>query len=404
MSRVKLQTRAGRRVAAEIAERGPIPFRDFMDLTIFDPDVGYYARGRAGPGAECDYLTSPEIHSAFAVLVSLQIAEMWRHLGEPDPFWLVEAGPGSGAFIEDVLLAGGATTPRFAAALRIALIEASPTLRRHQEARLAALGARVRWLDRVAESAPALGPGCVFANEVLDALPFHRVVMTDAGLEEIYTDGDEAGLFDTPGVLSRPEIAGQIALGGGRLTLGQAGDVNLAVSGLLSDLARLVDPGYLLVLDYGEPATELYGARFPAGTLRCYWRHTRNQDPYLRVGLQDITAHVDLTAVTRVGESAGFQLIGATRQARFLERLGMTHLADQVDRTPMGRAHSRAHRAALAMLMDPRELGNLAALVFGRGVPPAPLRGFGGGPVLPISLPTGVLRLHSDPGLLVRSS
>jgi SAM-dependent MidA family methyltransferase len=309
-------TPAARRIAAEIAERGPITFHHFMELALFDPDVGYYARAGTGPGAAADYLTSPEIHSAFAVLLTRQLAEMWRHLAEPDPFWLVEAGPGSGAFIADVLQTATALAPRFAAAIGVVLLEASPALRLQQEIRLGSLRPRVRWLDPLTEVIAPIGPGCIFANEVFDALPVHRVVMSERGLQEIYTADDASGLHDVPGPLSRPGLAEEIALGGGRLGPGQAGEVNFAAQGLIDDLARLIDRGYMLVLDYGEPASRLYGDRFPSGTLRCYWRHTRNREPYRRIGLQDITAHVDLNAVTRTAEKRGFQLVGATRQTQ----------------------------------------------------------------------------------------
>ncbi len=396
-------TPAGERVAAEIAEHGPITFHRFMELALFDPEVGYYARADAGPGAEHDYLTSPEIHSGFAILLCMQFEELWRHLGEPNPFWLVEAGPGSGAFAEDVLDVADTLLPRFGGALRFALLETSPALRQRQEIRLSRFGSRVRWPDSTSAGEQALGPGCVFANEVLDALPVHRITMTDLGLHEIFTDYGPGGFTDVAGTLSTPAIAEQLTEGGGKLAPGELGEVNLAAGPLVTRLARLVDPGYLLLLDYGEPATRLYGPRFPRGTLRCYWRHTRNQEPYRRIGLQDITAHVDLTTVTRAAESTGLTLVGATRQVRLLQRLGHEELAASLKRDRLPRAIERAHQIALGLLVDPRELGNLTALVFGRGVPRRELRGFAARPVLPLRVPGELLRLHSDPLLIARS-
>ncbi len=401
MAGARPATPAAERVAAEIAEHGPITFHRFMELALFDGEVGYYARADAGPGAERDYLTSSELHSGFAALLSTQLVEMWRKLGEPDPFWLVEAGPGTGTFAEDLLNVADALQPRFAAALRVGLLEASAALRQIQEARLGSFGPRVRWLEPGAEGDQALGPGCVFANEVMDALPVHRVAMTEAGLQEIFTDAAPGGFADALGPLSTPAIAEQLAASGGRLAPGEAGEVNLDAGRLIARLARLVDPGYLVLLDYGEPATLLYGPRFPRGTLRCYWRHTVNHEPYRRIGLQDITAHVDLTAVTRAAESVGLTLMGATRQARLLRRLGFGQLVASLERQRLPRVIERAHRVALALLVDPRELGNLAALVFGREVPTEPLLGFAARPTPPPRVPGELLRLHTDPVMML---
>lgn len=397
------ETPAARLIASEIAGRGPITFRRFMELALLHPRVGYYARPAAAPGAPGDYLTSPELHSGFAALICCQLEEMWRHLGAPERFWLVELGPGSGSFLADVLEIADALFPRFAAALQPVLVEASDALRRCQAARLAARTPQVRWLDLAQLPAHPLGPGCVFANEVLDALPVHRVTMTDRELREVYVTVSETGFEERLGPLSTPALGEQIVAGGGRLTVGQSGEVNLDAPELVRRASGIVDPGYLLLVDYGDPAATLYGLRYPSGTLRCYWRHTLNRDPYRRVGLQDITAHVDLTAVTRAAEEAGLALIGATRQTRLLRRLGLDALAATVCQETSSRVEVRAHLAALMLLADPRELGRLAALVFGRGVPAAPLSGFTDGSAVCPPVPRHLLRLRSPGPLILRS-
>jgi SAM-dependent MidA family methyltransferase len=293
--------------------------------------------------------------------------------------------------------------PRFAAVLTLGLIEPSPSLRREQERRLGDHASRMQWLEPVAGPWTALGAGCVFANEVLDALPVHRVLMTERGLRETYVDIHGTGFRACEGPLSSSAIAEQIAAGGGQLAPGQHGEVNLSASRLVRSLASLVDPGYLLLLDYGEPATNLYGLQHPDGTLRCYWRHTLNRDPLRRVGVQDITADVDLTAVTHAAEEAGLELIGATRQTRLLQRLGAEALSDAITGAALRRVEERAHLAALSLLLDPRELGRLAVLGFGRNAPRRLLSGFSDHPVEPPEIPSELMQLRSAPAEIART-
>ncbi len=347
-----------------------------MELALYEPNVGYYTKSTAGPGPEGDFLTSPEMHAAFGGLLSAQLAEMWNALGRPSPFWLVEGGPGSGIFAADVLGAAAALFPDFAAGLRMALVEASPVMRARQATRLAPWAERVRWLDPTFEAAEPVGVGCMFANELLDALPVHRVVMGRDELFELYVSVRDGGFVEIEGPLSTPEIARQIDEGGGRLVPGQVAEVNLAAPTWVRSALRLIDRGYMLLLDYGEPADVLYGTEHPRGTLRCYWRHTTNEDPFVRVGLQDITAHVDLSAIARAAIGEGAQFLGATDQASLLGRLGLPFIDETVTRAGLPRPEEWAHRSALAALADPAGLGRIRALLFGKGAQRSDFSGF----------------------------
>jgi SAM-dependent MidA family methyltransferase len=390
-------------IAGEVAKQGPMTFARFMELALYHSELGYYTREDAGPGSERDYLTSPEIHTAFALLLCFQLDEMWKRLGTPDPFSLIEVGPGSGAFAADVLEMAEACCPSFGSTLHIKLLEPSPSLRRRQAERLSGREDRVSWIDAPPESLDPLGPGCVFANEVLDALPVHRVEGTLAELQEIYVALRDDRLADHRAAVSTAKLSAQIAAGGGSLAPGQRGEVSLAAPALVTSLARLVDPGYLLFLDYGDPAVTLYGARRPEGTLRCYSRHVLNRDPYRLVGRQDLTAHIDLTAITRAAERAGLTLVGATRQTRFLERLGLRSLAASIQSSGLGLAEKRAHGRALGLLGDPRELGRLAVLGFATAAATGGLRGFlDGESALPPFDPS-LLRFRASAAELARS-
>src|SRR5947208_9105938 len=170
-------------IARAIREQGAISFRRFMEMALYHPELGYYSRQTPGPDA--DYVTSPELHGAFGALLCVQLEQMWRRLGEAEEFWLIEVGPGTGSFSRDVLETAHDAFPAFASALRVALIERSPLVRRVQEEKLSPWLECVIWLDADPSSWEELGTGCIFANEVLDAFPVHRVVLRDDGPREI---------------------------------------------------------------------------------------------------------------------------------------------------------------------------------------------------------------------------
>ena len=370
---------AALRISSEISAHGPMTFARFMDIALYEPGVGYYERS-AAEDFDGDYVTSPQLHPAFGVLICGQLEEMWRHLDRPSHFWLVEGGPGTGCFAADVLATAEDAFPDFAHALHIGLLERSAALRTVQERTLARWSGRVCWLSSGTED--ALGAGCLFANEVLDAFSVHRVVGREGGLREIYVDMSRGGFVEVEEGLSTPEIEDQISVGGGRLRPGDRGEVNLEAGPWLTSAANLIERGYVLLFDYGEPADLLYGPRHPRGTLRCYWRHTMNEEPLHRVGLQDITAHVDLTAVARAGGSSGLSLLGATHQAGLLMRLGLDSIRTRIRQEVPGRAEQRAHSAALDLLTDSRHLGRVSVLLFGAPASRAPLVGFREGSAL----------------------
>lgn len=351
-------------------------FERFMGLALYHPELGYYTRPGMSLGPEADFTTSPEIHPAFGALLCVQIEEMWRNLGEPSPFWLAELGPGRGTFVHNVLRTCHDAFPRLFASLRVVLIERSPSLKAAQSEMLERWADRVSWEDPDPIAWAAHGPGCVFANEWLDSLPVHRVVLRPAGLREILVGLVGEHFVEVEGSPSSPELERQIEAGGGRLRPGQYAEVNLDAPALASAATRLIDRGYMLLLDYGAPAHELYSWRHPRGTLRCYRGHTMNEDPFTAVGLQDMTSHVDFSAVTRAVESAGANLVGATEQRRLLGRLGMPALQAMIDDFAAGRAAQRAHRAALHALVDSHGLGGVLAVAYGVSASGAPLSGF----------------------------
>ncbi len=361
------------RIRAEIAERGPMTFARFMDLALYDPERGYYSAAEARPGRAGDFLTAPEAHPIFGRTLARALDEMWRRLGEPDRFVVRDYGAGGGALAVAIL--GGLVADRSGLAERISYVpvEVNPTRTRELHERLAAVGLA----DRLASEIEA-GPGCAIANEFLDALPVHRVEWRDGRLRELYVAWDD-GLVERVGPPSTPALGERLAAHGIALGEGQRAEICLAIDSWAAGVSAAVHRGFALAIDYGHPAAVLYGPERPDGTLRAYVRHRVHADPFRHVGRQDLTAHVDFTALARALEGRGWRTLGLTSQAEFLVGSGAAEVAEALRREPGVTVEGLlALRSALARMLDPRATGGFRVLVAGRGLPEgAGLNGLG---------------------------
>ncbi len=341
---------------------GALPFRDFMQMALYDPALGYYTSPRDVIGRGADYLTSPELSPLFGAMLGRQLQEMWQRLDRPGRFNAVETGPGTGVLARDVLAWAARTAPDFAGALRYTLVETSPALTERQQATLAAEGLEAEWR----EALPSGVTGCVFSNELLDALPVHRVAVRDGALREIYVMRDGDGFGEQ---LRDPQAGVAAYFGALGLLPGEGcrAEVNLEAPRWIAEAASAIERGYLLTLDYGYAAEELYAAWRSDGTLLCFYRHNPSDDPYARIGRQDITAHVDFTTVSRSGEDAGLETLGLTTQTEFLGALGIGEALQQPagDRPDMEEYFAR--RRAVTDLIDPGGLGRVKVLVQVKG-------------------------------------
>lgn len=335
-------------IAAEIAARGPIPFARFMELCLYHPTLGYYTRGIGGGGGR-DYLTSSGVHRAFGTLFARQAEEMWRRAGRPDPYHFVEFGPGEGHFALD-FLQEAARHEGFARALRYVMVEPSPVLKERQRARLAGRApAPVSWLSEQDLDRRAKLAGCLFANEVLDAFPVHRVVGTPEGPREIHVAARDGRLEEVTAPLSSQAVERFLADSEIVLEDGQEVDLNLAAPCWMAWAAGLLQRGYMVFVDYGYEARELYIPQRRRGTLLAYHLHRVNEDFLHRPGDQDLTAHVDFTAVRRAAEAAGARFLGLTSQASFLLALGALDFLQAPEAAGAGQAGAPADRLIEAM-------------------------------------------------------
>jgi SAM-dependent MidA family methyltransferase len=363
------------RIRAEIAATGPLTFARFMELALYDPDGGYYRSATARPGRAGDFLTAPEAHPIFGRALARFARSVDEALDEPDPFTIAEHGAGEGTLAVALLDGLALEAPEVAARTRYRPIEVEPRRIAAIEERLAAAGRAGRLETPEARSTPVgpVGPvtGLVLANEVLDALPTHRVVVRDGALREVFAGLRDDRLADVEGAPSTPALADRLAADGVTLAEGQRAEVCLALDDWVRAAATGLRRGVLLLIDYGHPAAQLYDPRRrAAGTLAAYRGHVVHDDPYVAVGRQDLTSHVDVTAVERAAASAGLDHLATVTQGPFLAGLGagdlLTELQTGEGATLQGYLEARA---ALVRMIDPAAMGGFRVMAFGRGLP-----------------------------------
>jgi SAM-dependent MidA family methyltransferase len=420
-------------IADCIRSTGPISFAEFMKLSLYHPSYGYYARASRRTGRAGDFFTSVDVGPVFGELLARQFAEMseivlapasrstcFSARGTPAPpatvaaprrssqqpqappesrfFDLVEAGAGSGQLARDVLDAAARHHPELYCSVRLHLVDIAPAARALQRE---TLGPHASKLVSSTDSIPDSVSGVIFANELLDALPTHAVVMRKEGLREMFVAlADDAAanpeFTEYEREPSTSELEQYLERAGVRLEPGWRAEINLVAPEWVRHAAGALHRGFLVLVDYGHDAAELYSATHSAGTLATVRRHTSGdrasllQDP----GEHDITAHVDLMTVTRAAEAAGLVTLGRLDQTYFLLGLGLAEMldgpvdalrktVDSAQGVPVNPVQSVAFdpaalktRLALKTLMLPGGLGStLKVLMFGKGVGTPKLRG-----------------------------
>ncbi len=364
--------RLEQRVREEIARAGGwISFSSYMQMALYEPGLGYYSAGASKLGAAGDFVTAPEVAPVFSRCLARQCEEVLRTLGGGD---VLEVGAGSGvmavAMLEEL-------ERRDALPARYRILDVSADLRERQQATLAAavprLLERVEWLDRWPEDFT----GVVIANELLDAMPVERFVMRGGSVNAL-------GVTWHLGRLEWSETRASAALAeavhavvsdtGAAWPESYTSEINLGLAGWIAALAATLERGVLLFVDYGLPRREFYAPDRRDGTLLCHFRHRFHGDPFTRLGLQDLTAWVDFTAVAEAGAAAGLDLAGYTTQAHFLIGCGLGEFLADVNELDVV---SRVNLSRQAMVLTlPGEMGErFKAIALAKGYD-SPLRGF----------------------------
>jgi len=369
------------RIAGEIRRDGRMTFARFMTIALYDAEAGYYTANRHAPGSETgpgragDYLTAPEGHPIFGWAMARHLESVWIALDRPARFVVREHGAGTGALAAGVLDGLRRSGSPLLEAVRYQAADASPARLEILRERLAAQGQA----DRVEPFDARPETGAILANELLDALPVHRVEGGPEGalLERFVVLDPGGGLATTLAAPSSPDLAARLEGEGVHLEPGQPAEVCLELDYWIRGAAGALERGELLLIDYGDEAAELYRPE-RGSTLRAYHRHRVHADLLVAIGRQDLTAHVDLTAVERAAAAAGLTPVGRATQARFLAALEAGELLVALQTDPdidLGRYLEA--RAALVRMLDPRVTGGFAVLAFGRGLAEGAVRGFG---------------------------
>jgi SAM-dependent MidA family methyltransferase len=351
-------------ILEEVRQSGPMTFASFMRMALYHPDFGYYQR-RATIGREGDFYTSPHVSPLFGQLVGKQLLEMWRCLGSPAEFQVVEAGAGHGFLAADIL-EHARRVAGFRDVLRYVVLETSQRFRKEQRERL---GREVAWLGSVEELPDDGIVGCVLSNELLDSYPVHRVTVENGQLREIFVTEDRGKLAEIAAEPSTHAFRGYFEALGIDLPEGIRTEVNLGLREWMRDIARKLRSGFVLTFDYGLPAREYYSPARMDGTLRCYRGHRMNARPLDLPGEQDITSHVDFTTLALAGEEVGLKALGFTDQTHFLMGIGEKEITDALASHPGTDLESAKRRSAILNLVHPEMMGGpFRVLIQGKAI------------------------------------
>ncbi len=334
-------------------------FAQYMALCLYHPEHGYYTRGGERTGVRGDYFTSPDLHPIFARLLARQAAEIWEILDRPAPFTWVEMGPGRGWFARDFLGRAREALPDFFASLHYFALEPSPLHQARLRDRLRedGLGDRVRVFSNLEEIEPITG--CFFSNELVDAFPVSVVTRAGGRLKEIYVTLEGDALTEKLGPISDPAIAGAVARYANRLEEGHRVEVSLAAVRWMRSVAEKLARGFLVTIDYGNLAERLYTPDRPQGTLVAYRRHVASEDYYTAPGEQDLTAHVNFSALIDAGKEAGLGFTGFTTQERLLMALGEENTFADLYEPGQSEVEKLQARLKLKRLIHPEGIGGI---------------------------------------------
>ena len=341
-------------IFSQIEKKGPIPFSQFMEWCLYHPEYGYYQSDRTRIGKEGDYYTSPCVHPIFGQLVAKQLFQMSERMGG-ETFDVVEMGGGRGFLCEDILNWAKKNAPAFYHRLRYHLLETAPCFLKEQKERLREQEreGKVFWMDPEAfGEGKAHMEGCFLSNELVDAFPVHQIVLAHRELKEVYViqlNGQFQEQLEKP---SDPRIPDYFSFMEITLQEGQRAEVNLRALDWMEKVGRCLKKGFVLTIDYGYLAEELYAPQRHHGTLLCYFQHRTSGNPYERLGEQDITSHVNFTSLIKKGEEEGLRFTGLVPQYQFLIGVGILEEVESLGRE-MPEIDAFQLRLSLKHLIEP---------------------------------------------------
>lgn len=348
---------------------GPMTFEHYMALCLYHPEYGYYMQGRERTGVRGDYFTSPDLHPIFARLMARQAVDMWEALSQPSRFAWIEMGPGRGWFARDFLRWVRSTQPEFFRALEYIAIEPGPHQRALLRERLAE--DKLETKVQICENLEQLGQqtGCFFSNELVDAFPVSVVTRVGGRLKEIYVTAVDDELREKVGAISSTEVAAYVARYAKAIEESHRVEANLRAAQWIRTIAEKLAGGFVVTIDYGDLAPNLFTPDRPQGTLMSYRQHLVTENLYSAPGEQDLTAHVNFSALIDAGGEVGLDLTGFTTQERFLLALGEENEFGDLYDPGQSETEQLQARLKLKRLINPEGMGTIfKVLVQHRGI------------------------------------
>ncbi|MEB3311186.1 MAG: class I SAM-dependent methyltransferase [Snowella sp.] len=354
-----------------------ITFAEFMELALYHPTEGYYSSGKVGIGKAGDFFTSVSLGADFGELLAEQLAEIASVLNSPQPFQVIEMGAGLGNLANDILSYWQVNYFDLFSTIEYSIVEESTALIEKQKELLKPWldkGIPINW-NSWSDIDDDSMTGCFFSNELVDAFPVHQVIWKENKLQEIYVSESSGQWVEVIDGLSTLKILDyfqnlNIDFNTDNYPEGYRTEVNLQALDWLKTVNKKLKQGYLLTIDYGYLATQYYHPQRSQGTLQCYYQHRLHSDPYVNVGLQDLTAHVDFTTLENYGKSLGLDKLAFTQQGLFLMSLGLGDRLVDLSSGKYNILEIMQRRDALHQLIDPRGLGKFGVLLQAKGLTP----------------------------------
>lgn len=335
---------AEEKIIEKIKKEGPLSFHDFMEIALYDPAAGYYTSSGEKIGSNGDYYTSAYLTEIFAAMIGKQLEEMWQIMNKQE-FAIIEYGAGIGLLCSDIL--DYLNNSPLYDHLTYYIIEKSPAMIEKEKTVLAGKDDKVRWINSIGDISGI--SGCILSNEVVDNFAVHQVVMQDE-LMELFVDYN--GKFIERLQPASAALKDYLQRFNIQLPKGYRTEINLEAESWIKEIATALKKGFVLTIDYGHTANEFYSNQRSSGTLLCYYKHTINDDPFQHIGEQDITTHVNFSALVEAGSQEGFNYCGFTNQSNFLLSLGLVNYLRQVEeasKKPIDCSHVSLHKLLFEM-------------------------------------------------------
>ena len=364
-----------------------------METCLYSPLGGFYSSRETTINEH--FTTSPTSHPVFGALIARQLEQMWRILGEPPIFHVIEVGSAGDTLAQSIVRSCYRMNPRFSEALYYITIDYQPCRVQlpspfidfelgtedeiypyHKD-----ISSEIHRVKANGLQAFQNVVGCILYNELIDNFPVHRFAIQNGRIQEVFVTLSDSGLTEVLDEPSSHLIPQRISNLGLSLTEGYRGEINLYIEDWTAQLSKTLSSGFILTIDYGDTASELYSPQNNQGTLVCYHKHALISDPYQHVGKQDITCQVDFTSLMEIGDQYGLSTVGYTKQNKFLESLGLSSFFDTLQSLGLSAARTELNRIAMMTLVDSEEYGDFKVLAQAKGIElEFELQGFRGHP------------------------